>query len=661
MAATATVTDIPNPDSYTCGLSGSIDFERYTDGTPLSNGAINGVQFTTTGGYTWVVGDWTTGNYNGKYPTGAYTSQGERWAWLGTQQGAGRIDFASGRASAFSLLVSNTTPVQLDAYGGDGTLLATAGPDSSNSNTGHMTELKITRDAPDIAFLIVHDTGNFFLVDSICTNASGVPSTAVYNWPQFGDPYAVPPATVQNPQNWGLHTIFDYPMYHCGFGKGGTMAEVGCAITALSDVVASYGMLTLPNPSNAPTDPGAVNDFLAAVNQTTLTHDDCLIYFPGAAKALGFDFTELRSGSSSVQARVNLVDDYLLTGNLPIAGLHLNGGGMHYVVIYGKTGSGDYLIADPMNRYSLLSGYGTFAALNPEVEVLLNHHPMLGRSWAIVAHSPVAMLITDPSGRQTGWNPSTGSILTDIPDSQYGVIPGLADDSGSAPPAPDTLWFDQPNWSTGTYTIQVIGTGSGPYAIDFLFSNGQPVVTFTGTAAPNVTDTYVVTIAPDQAATVQRPPTPPSAGSPPCAPANNCFFNAPAPSTSPSPTPTPTPTPAVLPSLSISATSALGVNPPSGYSTKSLKVQTKGKYVTWKFTGGAALAGQRVTILTSTATRPGVWGPWKPLTIRVADATGSVTFWWKSAKATSVSIRAEWIGNATHGDSLSPARGVTWK
>jgi hypothetical protein len=145
-AASATATDISNPDAYTCSQSGYIDFERLRDGTSLSSGAINGVQFTTTNGFTWQVGDFATGNYNGKYPNGGYTSQGTHWAWLGPDQGAGRIDFVNGPASEFSLLTSdNLSRVQVDAYRADNTLLATAGPSSINFNTGHMDELKITR------------------------------------------------------------------------------------------------------------------------------------------------------------------------------------------------------------------------------------------------------------------------------------------------------------------------------------------------------------------------------------------------------------------------------------------------------------------------------------------------------------------------------------
>jgi hypothetical protein len=40
-----------------------------------------------------------------------------------------------------------------------------------------MSELKITRSQADISYLIVHDTGNYFLIDSVCTDAPGIPTS----------------------------------------------------------------------------------------------------------------------------------------------------------------------------------------------------------------------------------------------------------------------------------------------------------------------------------------------------------------------------------------------------------------------------------------------------------------------------------------------------
>lgn len=173
----ATVMDISNPDSYSCSQPGYVDFEGFPELTDLTSGTVAGMRFITTGGQPWRVGDFATGNYNGKYPGGSFTSHDTHWVWLGTTQGSGRINFEKGNASYFSLLVSNYSPVTIDAFDANGNLLATAGPAPTNAGTGHMAELKITRAVPDIAYVMVHDTGNYWLVDDVCTNAPGTPNT----------------------------------------------------------------------------------------------------------------------------------------------------------------------------------------------------------------------------------------------------------------------------------------------------------------------------------------------------------------------------------------------------------------------------------------------------------------------------------------------------
>lgn len=167
-ATTKTVT----PDAYVCDQSSFLDFEQFPDATNLRERTFPGVHFTTTGGTDWVVGDFATGAYNGKYPAGAYTSRGTHWAWLGTSQGRGRIDLARD-TKVFGLLVSAGSSVYLEAYNKHGELLATAGPSALNTSTGAMAELRVTRKAAEIAYLEVHDSGNFFLVDGICTDAVG--------------------------------------------------------------------------------------------------------------------------------------------------------------------------------------------------------------------------------------------------------------------------------------------------------------------------------------------------------------------------------------------------------------------------------------------------------------------------------------------------------
>jgi hypothetical protein len=503
-AASATATDIANPDAYTCSQSGYIDFERLHDSTSLSSGAINGVQFTTTNGFTWQVGDFGTGNYNGKYPNGGYTSQGTHWAWLGPNQGAGRIDFVNGPASTFSLLISdNLSRVQVDAYRADNTLLATAGPSSINYNTGHMDELKITRDAAEIDHIIVHDSGNFFLVDSICTNAPGVPRSSLIDFKQNqnADGSSTP---------WAKDILYDSgSRFGCW-----TMARGGCVITALADILASYGMQNLPN--GKPVDPGNLNRYLGLPTNAG-THSRCDLAWANAGRALGYTITSYKGGS-----RIPTLDKALDGNHLAIVRIEPKKDEAHYVVVYQKAsknapnGQADYLIADPF-RHSPLPGdysgktlyeaYKKTAADILQVVVVENKAPRPGRSWTIVAHSPVEMLVTDPNGSQTGFNPATGSTVLDIPESSYGFESGLEDDEAMEPALPGALHFEQTNLQEGTYKLEVIGTGTGPYELDFGVASGPmdtSMQTVTGIAEAGQTDTYTVSMAGGQPISIER-------------------------------------------------------------------------------------------------------------------------------------------------------------
>ena len=112
--------------------------------------------------------------------------------------------------------------------------------------------------------------------------------------------------------------------------------------------------------------------------------------------------------------------------------------------------------------------------------------------------------------------------------------------------------------------------------------------------------------------------------------------------------------------LNMRAASALGLRPTTGYTVATPKTQATGKYVTWKFTVGMALVGQRVNVLVAKK----VGGAWTGPTYfvsRLADANGDVAFWWKSNTAAAINVRVQWPGNATYSVGTSTARGAYWK
>ena len=112
--------------------------------------------------------------------------------------------------------------------------------------------------------------------------------------------------------------------------------------------------------------------------------------------------------------------------------------------------------------------------------------------------------------------------------------------------------------------------------------------------------------------------------------------------------------------LTFSVSSALGLTPVSGYSTTTPKYASVGKYVTWQFTGGSALAGQRVNVLVATRVG-GVWGTPKYLKSAWANSSGIVTFARALSSAGAINVRIQWPGNTTYGVSTSKALGAYWK
>lgn len=112
--------------------------------------------------------------------------------------------------------------------------------------------------------------------------------------------------------------------------------------------------------------------------------------------------------------------------------------------------------------------------------------------------------------------------------------------------------------------------------------------------------------------------------------------------------------------LSIRAVSALGRDPATGYNTRSPKVQAANRWVTWKFSGGDTLAGQRVNVLVARRIA-GAWGGPRYLRSAWADANGIVTVMLRQPAGTVLNVRVQWPGNAMYNVSTSRALGAHWR
>ena len=179
-AASGTVTDITNPDGYICHEPGFVGFENFAAGTTLVHGSVPGVDFTsTTGTFTWTVGDFAAGNKNGqKYPAGPLTSEQTNWAAAGppTANTSGRINLLNGAASTFSVLVKDASLFTLSAFAANHSLIVKT-PPMRTPDGRHMSLVTVTSPTANISYLQLDVTGTSnYVLDSLCTDAPGVPT-----------------------------------------------------------------------------------------------------------------------------------------------------------------------------------------------------------------------------------------------------------------------------------------------------------------------------------------------------------------------------------------------------------------------------------------------------------------------------------------------------
>jgi hypothetical protein len=110
-------------------------------------------------------------------------------------------------------------------------------------------------------------------------------------------------------------------------------------------------------------------------------------------------------------------------------------------------------------------------------------------------HSGGEMLLTDASGRRTGYNQANGSSWQEIPNSTYG------DESIDAPDddaSTDEKSLDLRPPAPGVYTLTVYGTREGAYDLELRATKGAelepPIVIRDVPSTPGSKETYTISV-----------------------------------------------------------------------------------------------------------------------------------------------------------------------
>jgi len=271
-----------------------------------------------------------------------------------------------------------------------------------------------------------------------------------------------------------------------------TIRRWGCAMTDAAMIINYWGARSQPVFS---TNPGTLNAWLRSKNYQgyDASHNvqwQKVIEYANNNHVLLSNPPPYKLGERS-SATDAILDNFLQSGNPVIMGVNKKccdekgrSYAGHFVVATGKTtvnGNPTYTINDPW--YGKTTLYNQWN--NTYFSVLLLSGTLADqRSLRVSAHSPVELLITDPQGRRLGYDPTTGTILNEIPDAEYSIQSIVANALGPEQlPVSKVIEIHVP--IDGQYNLTIVGTGVGVYSINTAASNWLGQVSqqaLTGTA-----------------------------------------------------------------------------------------------------------------------------------------------------------------------------------
>jgi hypothetical protein len=289
-----------------------------------------------------------------------------------------------------------------------------------------------------------------------------------------------------------------------------TIGAIGCAITSLVMLVRSYGITTIENAAGNQVDlnPSSLNDWL------NRSHPDLRGYRGYSGLNVKWDAVEKFTGGRVLLDSEQIsLDDELLKYHRPVILKECSycdtmNEKDHFVVARGKTvpdTPSDITIISPDHMDHIIIRDSYLYAPRPPgfvastLKESINHS---GRATVKIhkrykpadcvnnictipprltfnIHSPAEILVTDPTGKSTGYDPNTGQLVTEIPDSTYEVEGGISDPENQDIHTPTFHSLFIPNPIDGTYQVTVIGTGAGPYTLeagDLIVREAQGVI-----------------------------------------------------------------------------------------------------------------------------------------------------------------------------------------
>jgi hypothetical protein len=301
--------------------------------------------------------------------------------------------------------------------------------------------------------------------------------------------------------------------------SSGTMRQFGCSVTDLYMLFSSYGITNAPlgSPANPfgvslivkglngeALDPGTLNYAMANYKTTFLSTGSVGFntknnpIWPGAAEIAraGYQaqckitgscdpsnapnvvsFKELKYGNYTDNEAIEAVQNEVCSGNPVIMKFSKTGGGQHFMlatgIVWDNNAKAHTLQLN--NPGSLTNGeavsYTSLKSIYPSVIGYVLYHPSSDPSMMLItAPMGVQFIVTDPLGRKTGFDPTTGTTYSEIPGASYGEqsinTPGEPEFTPSTM-ADERYFVSSSDVPAGSYQVQVFSVDGGAYYLDY--------------------------------------------------------------------------------------------------------------------------------------------------------------------------------------------------
>lgn len=297
--------------------------------------------------------------------------------------------------------------------------------------------------------------------------------------------------------------------------------QKGCWLTDAS-MILNYHAQQFGGPLRTnPVTPQSLNDYLNSIP---------LGYVGGGVN--GFEVAKFARNNGIPMSYSQLwkrddftLDNYICQGQPVILEIPTGPVSSHFVLATGQTtvnGIDSYLINDPGHSDAAHNDLGAYGNNYKSMRLFKAGFGPLNNLY-IVAHSPVELVLTDAAGRHAGTDPRTGQTTFDVPGSSYTTTQVTDDEDATEDPGPETKELIVGGAAQGKYQLDVVGTGNGPFTIDFIgydVGGNASIKTFQGTAIPGAVTSYAIDYSPAVGAVIQVQPaadtTPPTlTGMPP--------------------------------------------------------------------------------------------------------------------------------------------------